>query len=220
MSFLERTSAMVKTTWWPDAVRILDQRMAQDGGHDLAHIERVLVNAHTITQNESHPDWEVVAAAVLFHDVVNLKKDHPERHLASSHSADVAVAELKNNLDAAQLALLHEAIRSHSYSSGLVPESLEAKIVTDADRLEAIGAFGIAFYVSGMLNRSIVSMHDPFGQTRQLDDAEYGIDHFFKKLLSVRDLMYTQTGQELAQQRHDYLDGFLDQMANELGVSR
>ncbi len=225
-SFIERTQSIAKADWWPTAVERLMNHMDQDGGHDLAHLERVLINASNIANGEwDHgfpTDWETIAAAVLFHDAVNLKKNHPERHLASTKSAELAVQELKGLIDDGKLDEVFGAIRDHSYSSGFTPQTLAAKIVCDADRLEAIGALGIArtFYVSGMLNRSIVSMDDPFAQDgRELDDAEYGVDHFYKKLLHVKDTMHTITGKEIAAQRHEYLVGFLEQLANEINYT-
>lgn len=220
-TFIERTQAIAEFGWWATGVERLMAHMDQDGGHDLAHIERVLINARKIASGESEQtDWETIAASVLFHDAVNLPKNHPERHLASTKSAEVAVEELNGLVDDGKLDAVFGAIRDHSYSSGFTPQSLPAKIVCDADRLEAIGALGVArtFYVSGMLNRSIVSMDDPFAEDgRELDDAEFGVDHFYKKLLHVKDTMHTHTGREIAAQRHAYLVGFLEQLASELG---
>lgn len=217
-AFRNRSAELVSTDWWNDAVDHVDDIMAQDGGHDWGHIWRVLKAAHDIAQHEPPCDLEVVSAAVLFHDVVNLPKDSPDRHLASTKSADVAVAYFQDAFDTPRLELLHEAIRCHSYSAGLPPETLEAKIVSDADKFEALGAFGIArtFYVSGLMKRTIVHPFDPFAKDRPLDDAEYAVDHFFRKLLKLESRFYTARGREVARQRIVVLESFLEQLESEM----
>lgn len=217
--FSKAIRAWVDFDWCPRALAALDEQMERDGGHDYAHLARVMTNAHRIWQGEE-ADWEVIAAAVIFHDAVNLPKDHPERSQASSASAEFAARVLEEDFETERLELVASAIREHSYSSGFTPQSTEAQIVCDADRLEAIGAVGIArtFYVSGMLGRSIAHMGDPWGEDRELDDAEYGVDHFFEKLLHVAGTMGTKTGKSMARERHDYLVGFLDELGQELGM--
>jgi uncharacterized protein len=209
--------------WLTGALKDLDQTMTQDGGHDYGHLLRVLCNARKITDGEVHRgeviDWEVVVASVIFHDVINLPKNAPNRHEASTLSAKFAAKALQSWFDANRLALITEAIQTHSFSSGLRPQSNEAKIVTDADRLESLGAFGIArtFYVSGRMEGAIVSMMDPFAIERALDDRRFAVDHFFTKLLHLRDLMVTPTGREMAGERHLFLESFLRQLTDELG---
>lgn len=90
--------------------------------------------------------------------------------------------------------------------------------MTDADRLESLGAFGIArtFYVSGVMGRSILDQSDPFAERRELDDLEFALDHFPAKLLKLRERMTTQTGREMAEQRHRFLEVFLDQVRLEV----
>ncbi len=217
--FHEIVAALVPFGWLSRAIDALEERMERDGGHDWAHIVRVMRNAQRISAQED-ADWEVVAAAVLFHDAVNLPKDHPERSQASALSAEFASRVLAHDFETDRLERVQAAIREHSYSSGLVPESIEARVVCDADRLEAIGAIGIAraFYVSGMLGRSIAHMSDPWGESRDLDDGEYGIDHFFEKLLGVADTMRTEVGKSMARERHDYLVGFLFEFGREIGI--
>ena len=213
--------------WLDEAVAALDARMAQDGGHDYGHLLRVLANAARIVTEErlasphaAPPSWDAIAAAVLFHDVVNLPKNHPERHLASARSGEVAAEVLAGIADfpVALIPLVQEAIRTHSYSAGLVAQSLEARIVCDADRLESIGAFAIArtFYVSGALGRSICHLEDPFAQARPLDDREYGVDHFYTKLLRLKDQLYTDAAKRVAESRHALMLTFLEGLREEL----
>ena len=81
-----------------------------------------------------------------------------------------------------------DAIRSHSHSPGIQPSFEVSRALADADRLESLGAFGIArtFYVSGVMGGTIVSMHDPFATSRELDDRNFGVDHLFRKLHLIR----------------------------------
>jgi uncharacterized protein len=198
--------------------------MERDGSHDFGHLLRVLRNAEKISAGEERSgcavDREVVGAAALMHDLVNLPKDHPERHLASGRSAERAVSffESTGAFDAARLERIADAIRSHSYSAGLEPGCPEAQIVTDADRLEALGAFGLArcFQVSGLLDRQLVDMVDPWAERRPLDDMTYAVDHFFEKLLTLEERFYTDTGRRMAADRTQFIRDFIDQLRREL----
>lgn len=222
-AFEQSVRQLIDRGWVAPVVTLLDEQGAS-GSHDFGHLLRVLRNAARIRRGEEERgasvDWEALAAAALLHDAVDLPKDHPERHLASTKSADLAVEALRDlgGFDNARLARIHHAIRAHSFSAGVPAESTEARILTDADRLEALGAFGIArcFYVSGELQRSICDMADPFADERELDDLEFGVDHFFTKLLRLLERFYTPTGRRLAQQRHDFMREFLDQLADEI----
>ncbi len=212
--------------WWEKAVHEVDSLMEQDGGHDWGHIYRVLNAAYEILEataagEQGQGDREVVTAAVLYHDVVNLPKSSPDRHLASTKSADLAVDRLAPYFDQARLDLIHEAIRCHSYSAGLTPQSLEAKVVSDADKFEALGAFGLArtFYVSGLMGGTIVHPFDPWASDRDLDDVSFAVDHFFTKLLHLTDRFHTEHGRAVAERRTQILRDFLHQLAGEMGAT-
>ena len=162
-----------------------------------------------------------IVAAVLFHDIVNLAKNHPERREASARSAEKARAWFgARGFEPHRIALIAEAILCHSWSAGHVPVSLEARVVADADNLESVGAFGIArtFYVSGHMGSAIVNMADPLGTARELDDRAFARDHFPRKLLKLRDQMRTEGGRVLSAQRHDFMVAFLAQLDAELGL--
>lgn len=206
--------------WLDAAAEAVDRQMETDGGHDFGHLYRVLSNAAQIAEGELEDvDFDVVAAAVLFHDVVNLPKNHPERETASARSADVARSFFADlGFDEHRLDLIAEAIRCHSWSAGLTPASLEAKIVADADRLESLGAFGIArvFYISGRMGGAIVDAYDPRGESRELDDRAFARDHFELKVLKLRDRMHTVVGRREADQRHQVILDFLTQLDREM----
>lgn len=211
--------------WGRDAARRVAERMRVDGAHDVGHLARVYQNARRITRGErergSDVDWEVVAAAAVFHDVVNPPKDDDRREEASALSAEVAgdFFEERGLLGEERRRLVCDAIEQHSYSRGLAPDSTESAILQDADRLEAIGAVGAArcFWVSGSMDGAIAHPADPFAADRDRDDTAWAVDHFFEKLLELRDSFRTETGRELAARRHDVLVEFLEQFADEVG---
>ncbi len=223
-AFLNAITDLIDRPWVAPTVDFVGGELGDSDSHGFGHLLRVLRNARRIYEGEAEHgeavDWEALAAAALLHDVVDLPKDHPERHLASTKSADAAVAHYRalGGFDG-RLETIHHAIRAHSFSAGVPAESTEARILCDADRLEALGAFGIArvFYVSGELHRKICDMNDPFAQGRELDDLEYAVDHFYEKLLKLEERFYTPTGRRLAGQRHRFMEAFLEQLADEIG---
>jgi uncharacterized protein len=180
------------------------ERGGTDGSHDLSHILRVWRNAAAIARTEPTCDGEVLVAAVILHDCVAVEKDSPLRSQASRLAADRArdvVAALGWSRPKAD-ALAH-AIAAHSFSAGIAPESLEACILQDADRLDAIGAIGIArcFYVAGRLGSALYDPEDIDAIDRSLDDRRFALDHFAAKLFKVGDGFRTVAGQAEAAER-------------------
>lgn len=190
-----------------------------DAGHDVAHTDRVWTNAQIIADNNC--DMTVLMAACYFHDLITLPKNHPDRATASRLSAEAAGPILADfGLTELQVTAACHAILAHSFSAGIPPETLEAKILQDADRIEALGAIGIArcFTTSGSMGGGLFHGLDPFGRARELDDKAYAVDHFKIKLLTLPDTMQTDAGRALAQERTEAMRGFLDQLAIELNV--
>ncbi|WP_367383422.1 Fic family protein [Roseobacter sp. HKCCD8198] len=103
------------------------------------------------------------------------------------------------------------AIEAHSFSAEIEPTSIEAKVLQDADRLDAIGYTGVArcFYVSGRLARALYDPEDPEAGDRELNDLDFAIDHFKTKLLKLSGCFQTKAGQDLANARHSVVEGFL-----------
>ncbi len=193
-----------------------------DTAHDLAHVQRVWANARVIADNEGRGDRRILIAAAYLHDLVSLPKDHAQRHTSSALSAKAAkpiLATLGYSPD--ETAQVAHAITAHSYSANIPPETPEAEILQDADRLDALGATGIArtFAVSGALGRPIYDPADPFAKQRSLNDKEFAIDHWPQKLLRLPQLMNTETGKALAVERLKLMQGFLKQLANELDTT-
>lgn len=189
-----------------------------DVAHDIGHIKRVVKNAKLLAIAEQGVA-EIVIPAAWLHDIVSLAKDHPKRALASSLAADKALEILQGiNYPKQYLEGIHQAIAAHSYSANIAAIGIEAKIVQDADRLDALGAVGIArcFTVSGALQRPLYQSDDPFADNRGLDDSGYCIDHFYQKLFKLADKMHTHTAKQLAQQRCKYMQNFLLQLKSEI----
>lgn len=191
---------------------------ADDGSHDLAHLLRVWRNARQIMETDGG-DVGIVAAAVLLHDCVAVEKDSPLRAQASRLAAQKArevLGALGWTMESCgQVA---HAVEAHSFSAGIEPQSLEARILQDADRLDALGFLGVArcFYTAGRMSSALYSPDDPAGGLRSLDDRRYALDHFPRKLLRLSEGFRTTGGMALARERHqrllDFHQGFLQEV--------
>lgn len=189
-----------------------------DGSHDLAHVMRVFRNAMLILAAEGG-DGDVLAAAALLHDCVAVEKNSPLRSQASRLAAEKGSAILRDlDWPEAKVAAVAHAILTHSFSANIPPETQEAKILQDADRLDAIGMVGAArcFYVAGRLGSELYDPADPRAENRAIDDRRYSIDHFPAKLFKLADGFQTTTGAKLARERHDRLEQFYDLFLEEI----
>ncbi|MEF3049224.1 HD domain-containing protein [Pseudotabrizicola sp. L79] len=190
-----------------------------DAAHDLGHIARVRAMARRIAQSEGPVDAEALDLACILHDLVNLPKDAPNRAAASQLSADRAGSWLAGQgWPGARVALVTHAIAAHSFSAGIMPQTIEARILQDADRMEALGAIGLArmFAVAGALGRGLFDPADPLAKARALDDKAFALDHLETKLFRLLPLMQTATGRAIAEQRAGFLRQFRDQLLAEL----
>ena len=191
----------------------------RDGAHDLAHILRVARLADRIAGAEG-ADREVAVAGALLHDLVYRPKNHPDSPRTAGMSAGLArawCAEIPPLASKAE-AVVH-AIEAHSWSGSTEAATLEARVVQDADRLEALGAIGIArvFATGASFHSRLWHPEDPWAEGRDLDDKAYTLDHFFKKLLKLSDRMTTAEGRRLAESRQRTLLAYLDALRAELG---
>ncbi|ODT21460.1 MAG: phosphohydrolase [Kaistia sp. SCN 65-12] len=189
-----------------------------DGSHDVAHLQRVWNNAAAIQAGEGG-DGEILAAAVLLHDCVTVEKNDPLRPQASRLAARKASGVLEGlGWPSERIAAVAHAIETHSFSAGIPPETLEARILQDADRLDAIGMIGVArcFYVAGRLGSALYDPADPEAADRPLADARFALDHFENKLFKLADGFQTATGARLAAQRHQRLRRFYDEFLDEI----
>jgi len=210
--------------WFPGLVARLEAHIAaepapRDAAHDLSHALRVARLARRIAVAED-AQAEVCVAAALLHDLVWVPKNHEDSPLTAQMSSDLArawcveVPELAARADA-----VAEAIETHSFSGGGEAESLEARVVQDADRLEALGAVGIArvFATGASFGAGLWHASDPWARNRPLDDKRFSLDHFPIKLLRLEGLLKTDAGRNLAQERHLVMVGFLASLRDELG---
>jgi len=117
-----------------------------------------------------------------------------------------------------EITIISDAIRDHSFSRNKIPKTLDGQILQDADRLDALGAIGIArvFATGGSLKRSFYKIEDPFCKKRIPDDHTWTVDHFFAKLLKLESLMNTKSGKAEAKKRTRVLKEFLNQLKQEL----
>ncbi|WEG14386.1 HD domain-containing protein [Pullulanibacillus sp. KACC 23026] len=201
-------------------IEIAEQLSSADPAHDVLHVKRVFKNGQAILEKELEADEEVVLTAILLHELINLPKDHP----FSSRSGDLCAELAGELLETHQFPIekreaVLTCIRHHSFSKGIVPKTIEEKIVQDADRLDAMGAIGIArcFATSAAMKRPFYQEKDPFSKDRGLDGKGYAVDHFYQKLLRLGDAMHTEAAKGMAQSRLEFMNHYLDQLDNELG---
>lgn len=189
-----------------------------DGSHDIAHILRVFKNSMRIHAMEGG-DGDVLAAAVLLHDCVAVEKNSPLRAQASRLAAEKAGGILAGmGWEKAKIEAVAHAITTHSFSANIPPETLEAKILQDADRLDAIGMVGAArcFYIAGRMGSGLYDPADPLAKDRALDDKTFAIDHFEVKLFKLADGFQTEAGRALAGERHERLKQIRNMFLDEI----
>jgi len=208
-------------SWRPRLAQLAAQAVADqgpDGAHDLNHFERVWRNAQALLAQHHQADALVVLAACYLHDLVNVPKDHPRRSSASRLSAELARVRLAAmGFPADKLAAVAHAIEAHSFSAGVPATTLEARIVQDADRLDGLGAVGLArmFYIAGRMGSALAHGSDPLALDRQLDDKSYSLDHIEAKLARLPGMMQTDAGRRLAEARLATLTAFRTSFAAE-----
>ncbi|EAS65519.1 metal-dependent phosphohydrolase [Photobacterium angustum S14] len=190
-----------------------------DAAHDKAHVLRVVKVAKQLAKQEQ-AQLNIILAAAYLHDCVAVAKDDPRRKQASTLAANEAIEFLSGK----QLLVehhdeIHHAIVAHSFSADIKPLTLEAKIVQDADRLDALGAIGLTrcIQVGTSLGRPLYALDDPFCQKRQPDDTTYTLDHFYIKLLGLADTMQTDAAKIEAVKRIEFMKSFLLQLESEIG---
>lgn len=204
-SILQKTIAFVKETL-----------SGAEGGHDWQHIQRVWKMALHILKKEGRGDRLTIELAALLHDISDPKfngGDHEKGELLAREILE------SFGLDHERTGHIQDIIKHVSFKGGFEQDrihSIEFQIVQDADRLDAMGAIGIAraFNYGGFKNRPI---HDPAMPLQEYaDPSAYHksdaptINHFYEKLLKLKDLMNTDTGKRMAQERHEFMLLFLE----------
>lgn len=185
-------------------------------GHDFTHIERVIENAKQINDVEKQ-DWNQIELLCLLHDVFDEKfyagKDFVEE--LKEYVVDQHLSETEFNQ-------LYSDLKNFGFKGGLNKPNLSqvGQIVSDADRLDAIGAIGIARTM--MYGSVLYDNNRPYKPIESIeeyrDKSRPILFHFYDKLLKLKDLMWTKTGKEMAQQRHDFMLVYLNQLARETNI--
>ena len=185
-----------------------------DPAHDISHIIRVYSNAKWIGEKES-ADMTVLLLAALLHDAGSKPEDKSAKPMETKAAEDFLKKkcipkDIRNKIV--------YAIKVHRFSKGITPRTLEAKILQDADRLDAMGAIGIArvFMTGGALGRALYNLNDPFCTAREPDDKIWNLDHFYRKLLKLESGMHTDAAKKLARRRTAVLKRYLTDLKEEL----
>ncbi|BAO55289.1 HD domain-containing protein [Nonlabens marinus] len=196
---------------------VKEQLQNAEGGHDWFHMERVWKNAKLIARSESEADLLIVELGALLHDIADSKFHNGDETIGPRVAREFLE---KEKVSQAVIDHVIKIIENISFKGGHVTqrfESLELDIVQDADRLDAIGAIGIArtFNYGGFKNRAI---YDPaVAPNLNMDKETYKksasptLNHFYEKLLLLKDRMNTATGKKIARQRHDFMETYLKQ---------
>lgn len=189
-----------------------------DPAHDFSHVQRVIANCQAIHALDGG-EWEIIVAAALLHDIVNLPKNHPNRKEASALSARAAREYLREDFSEEERERICSAILEHSFSLRRAPGSIEAAILQDADRLDALGAIGVMRTIAtgAKMGSAFYKLEDPFAQSREPEEGNV-VDHFYIKLLKLGEGMNTPTGRRLAHERVEYMRDFLKRLSTEIGL--
>ncbi len=205
--------------WEPRFERFIEERSLQtDVAHDLAHVHRVVTNARRLAGLE-HARLEIVLPAAWLHDCVTVSKGSHQRSTASALAAETA-GDFLGDLGYPDELIpdIRHAIEAHSFSAGMAPRTREAMVVQDADRLDALGAIGIArcLALGGAMGRTLYDPREPFPETRAPDDTSNILDHFYLKLLRLADTMNTASGRIEARHRTTFMHEYLRQLGQEI----
>ncbi len=198
--------------------KIIETSTGDDPAHDLLHFKRVVKIAKKLCTSENG-NINVVLPAAWLHDLIIIPKNDVRRSLASRLSSEAALLFLSEiNYPKVFFKDIAHAIESHSFSAKIKPQTLEAQIVQDADRLDALGAIGIArcFAVAGMLKRPFYNFSDPTCLNRVSDDGLYTLDHFFTKLFKLPDSLQTKAGRIEGERRVLVMKQFIEDFKSEI----
>ncbi len=203
-------------------LKIAEEKQTKtDPSHDFQHAFRVFQLAKKIGKAEK-ADLDILIPAALFHDVIVYPKNDPRSKNETNESAELVSLILKNTKGYPQKKIerVMTCIQQCSFSKGIMPDLLEAKILQDADRLEATGAISImrTFSSGGQMNRSFFDPADPFCKKREAA-SQFGLDLFYKRLLVVEKRMHTKLAKRIAKRRTLFLKKFLNELKLELQES-
>ncbi len=186
--------------------------------HDFLHVTRVAATARRIGAIEG-ANLDIVVPAAWLHELFNYPKGHPLSRLSGDACAGHAALVLRQERCPTHLIEpICDCISNHAFSKGVVPATIEGKVLQDADRLDAIGAIGIArcFATCAEMATPFYAPVDPFCESREPDDKRCGLDHFYRKLLRIAGGLHTATAREMASDRMRIMQSFLDHLRHEI----
>ncbi|KAJ5073643.1 putative superfamily hydrolase [Anaeramoeba ignava] len=200
---------------------VSNQLKQNDSAHDLSHSKRVLSVALEISKENGEIDEIVLIASSLLHDICEkvIKESKPK---ISFKKAKTILENYSQFLNLDQIKKIKDSIVNHSFSVGKIPQTLEGKILQDSDRIDALGASGIArvFAICGERKSSFYHDQDPFCENgRSLDDKNYTVDHFYTKLFKLKDTLHTEKAKEIAEKRIQFMKQYLDQFRSEISLN-
>ncbi|EGQ9151881.1 HD domain-containing protein [Vibrio parahaemolyticus] len=202
----------------PLFLEFMQQEMQVDAAHDIEHVKRVVKTAKQLC-DEENANIAIVLPAAYLHDCFTYPKDHPNRKQSSAIAAKKAIAYLESIQYPQHYhdAIAH-AIEAHSFSANIRPNTLEAQIVQDADRLDALGAIGVTrcIQVSTHFNAQLYNDNDMFAKERELNDKQFTVDHFQTKLFKIVDTMNTESAKLEANKRKAFMQTYLKQLHDEV----
>ena len=211
-------NATLRQTLIQQSLKIIDER-GNDPSHDGNHALQVLKNVEHL-QSVEGGDLEVLIPAALLHDVVIYAKNDPRSDQAAAESAELTkqILEKLDGYPADKILRVMEVIERCSFNKTEEPSTIEGKILRDADKLEATGAISImrTFSSGGQMGRPLYNRVDPFAENRPANAKLQSLDLFYERLLIAKDRMYTQTAKQMATQRTEILQQFLEQLKKEI----
>jgi len=200
-----------------NTIAFVKQQLANaEGGHDWFHIERVLKNAENIAKGEDC-NLEIVQLGALLHDIADSKFHNGDETVGPKVAREFLESQ---SVDQETIQHVIDIIDNISYKGGNFEKKFTSKeldIVQDADRLDALGAIGIAraFNYGGFKNRTLYNPEIAPNLSMSKDEYKKNdsptLNHFYEKLLLLKDLMNTETGKQIALERHRYMENFLAQ---------
>ncbi|MGE3973515.1 MAG: HD domain-containing protein [Bdellovibrionales bacterium] len=192
---------------------------SEDPAHDELHFQRVVATAKALCEEEQ-AKIEIVLPAAWLHDFVIIPKNDSRRKQASRLSAEAAVRFLQEiEYPSEYFEDIAHAIEAHSFSANIETKTLEAKIVQDADRLDGLGAIGVArcFATAGLLKRPFYSAQDSFCLSREPNDQIFTVDHFYAKLFKTAETLKTSAARREGQRRVEVMKKYLEDLKKEIG---
>jgi len=187
-----------------------------DAIHDFDHVQRVLATAERLAREES-ADWEIVRTATLLHDVA---RGHGDRMAEDHARAGAEIArQLLSGHPAEKVEAVAHAIAAHRFRAGPAPQTIEAKVLHDADKLDAIGAIGVAraFAFGGLEGQRLWADVPPGYQESQATRHEHTPVHeFHMKLYKIKDRLLTPSARKLAAERHAFMMAYFEQLDQEV----